>query len=112
MRAHKIATKEADDQYKRAAFVDNKFRSTVNKSRFSTAQITQALRMQMALELCYSCEKVYEPSFGKTLVSIKVANPRSVTNKAQLKLLEDGWEQAGVVKKVSPQGILYSFKRK
>ena len=111
MQARQISTKEADDQYKRAAFIDNHMRSVVNKTLYSDAQVTQAIRLQVALEMLYTCEKVYKPTFGKTRVSVKVSKPRAVANKAQLKLCEETWEKAGYTKKVSPQGILYSFKK-
>ena len=106
MRAHVINTEESKN--KRWAAQDRRMRNLANATHYSYEQRTRAERMRMALTLCYA-GIVYEPSYGTTGVSIKVTG--FVTNRRNLRELEADWAAAGVIKKESPQGTLYRFKK-
>jgi hypothetical protein len=87
---------------------DARMRNLVNKSHYSQQTHIRAERMVMALGLCYNARGIHE-AFGKQGVSIKVDKPTSIKDRKNLRLLEQDWEQQGVIKKVSPQGIIYRF---
>ena len=106
MHTRLINTEEAPN--KRYAALDRRMRNIVNSSHYTLAERTRAQRMQLALELCYA-GVVYEPSYGTTGVSIKVVG--FVSRKRDLAALESEWAAAGVIKKVSPQGTIYRFKK-
>ena len=104
MKTHTLHTVEADPQHKQAAFINAKFTNAVNKHNFTNAEIARAYKMQHALEMVY--DKVYEPNFRKTKISIKCIG---VKDRKPLRLLEAQWAQMGVTKAMSAQGFLYSF---
>ena len=87
---------------------DARMRNIANKSHYTTAVHIRAERMRLALDLCYRAEGIHE-AFGKRGVSIKVDRPRFVRDRTSLALLEAGWAELGVVKKTSPQGVIYRF---
>jgi len=87
---------------------DARMRNLANKSHYSEKTHIRVERMIMALGLCYNARGIHE-AFGKNGISIKVDRPTSVRDRANLKLLEADWAQLGVIKKTSPQGIIYRF---
>jgi len=87
---------------------DARMRNLANKSHYSERTHIRVERMLMALSLCYHARGIHE-AFGKTGISVKVDRPTSVRDRANLKLLEAEWAQLGVIKKTSPQGIIYRF---
>lgn len=106
MKAHTINTEEATNKWWAAK--DRSMRNIANASHYTEAQRIRAERMRMALTVCYA-GIVYEPSYGKQGVSIKVVG--FVADKKNLRALESDWSQAGVVKKESAQGIIYRFEK-
>ncbi len=86
------------------AIQDRRMKNTVNRSHYSDAQQVRVQRMQYALELVYA-GVVYEPSYGKRGISVKVTG--WVKNKQDLALLEADWAKQGIEKRVSAQGITY-----
>ena len=87
---------------------DARMRNLANKSHYSEKTHVRTERMIMALSLLYHARGIHE-AYGKTGISIKVDRPSLIRDKQNLKLLEQDWEAAGVVKKVSAQGIIYRF---
>ena len=87
---------------------DARMRNIANKSHYPESVHIRVERMRLALDMCYRAEGIHE-AFGKRGVSIKVDRPTSIKDRVNLRLLEQDWEQAGVSKKVSPQGIIYRF---
>ena len=59
----------------------------------------------MALQCVYSYENI-TIDYCKKHVRVKVHNP-SVKNKKMLRELEEQWNIEGIVKVVTPQGIIY-----
>lgn len=110
MKAHAIKTQAAATQdEKLGAFLNAKFTNTVNKQNYSDTQIAKVSGMMFALELVYNADAIRE-NYRKTKATVKVCAPYTVRDKKQLKLLEEQWEQQGITKAVSAQGIIYSIK--
>lgn len=101
---------DADDK-KHAAFLRARMQNQVLKSQFTAAQILVSNRIAASLEECYPGCTVYT-NFRKTQISIKVANFRFKDVKAEmLQYLEEGWEEYGVTKKSTPQGVIYCLPK-
>ena len=83
---------------------DARMRNYANKSHWDSKVHLQVDRMMVALRMVYA-GKVYE-AYNKKRVSIKIDKP-VVQDKQWLRLLEQEWEQRGVTKTITPQGILY-----
>jgi hypothetical protein len=103
MKACNIDTQEAPNKWWAAQ--DARMRNIVNMSRYSDAEKVRAERMKLALELAYFAKSVYI-AFGKKGISVKV-DGAEVRDRKNLKLLEAEWTTAGIVKKISPQGVIY-----
>lgn len=106
MKACTIDTQEAPNKWWAAQ--DARMRNIVNMSQYSESDKIRAERMKLALELVYSAKSVYI-AFGKKGISLKV-DGADVRDRKNLKLLEADWTTAGVVKKISPQGVIYRIK--
>ena len=87
---------------------DARMRNLANKSHYAEAVHIRVERMVLALGLCYAARGIHE-AFGKRGVSVKVDRPTFVRDRNNLALLEADWAEQGVVKKVSPQGVIYRF---
>lgn len=87
---------------------DARMRNIANKSHYPESVHIRAERMVLALGLCYRAQGIHE-AFGKRGVSVKVDRPSFVKDRRNLALLEADWALLGVVKKVSPQGVIYRF---
>ena len=85
---------------------DARMRNLANKSHYTDKTHVRTERMIMALSILYNARGIHE-AYGKTGVSIKVDRPTSVRDPRNLRLLEADWANTGVIKKVSPQGIIY-----
>ena len=101
-----LDTKEAPTKWWAAQ--DARMRNIANKSHYAESVHIRVERMILALGLCYRAEGIHE-AFGKRGVSVKVDRPRFVRDRDSLALLEQDWARAGVVKKVSAQGVIYRF---
>ena len=108
MKANNLNVKDADDN-RAAAFLNARFLNSVNKSLYSAAQVAQALRMRDALEAVYRTALVVI-NYRKTKVAVKVFSPFVVADRKGLRYLEQGYEQQGITKSVTPQGVIYSIK--
>lgn len=110
MKAHAIKTQAtATQDEKVGAYLNAKFTNEVNKQNFTTAEVAKVYSMKFALELVYNSEAIRE-NYRKTKATVKVCAPYTVKDKKGLKALEDAWEQQGITKVVSAQGIIYSVK--
>lgn len=84
---------------------DARQKSLANKTRFSDKQLAKADRVSLALELVYYCERV-TVDYCKKWVRIKV-HKAQIKDKKSLSLLETDWENQGIVKVLTDQGIIY-----
>jgi hypothetical protein len=100
-----LNTQEASN--KAWAFRDAARRNDENASRHTQKNKIRAERMMYALELLYSCKDIYI-SYGKKSISVKL-NAAHVRDKKNLVAIENEWDTSGVVKKVTPQGVIYNF---
>ena len=87
---------------------DARMRNIANKSHYAESVHIRVERMVLALGLCYSAQGIHE-AFGKRGVSVKVDRPTFIKDRRNLALLEADWAVAGVVKRVSAQGVIYRF---
>jgi hypothetical protein len=86
---------------------DRKMRNAVNSTLYTDAQKTRAIAMKYALEEVYYCKEVHV-NYNKTYISIKVDDGR-VRDRLQLGRLEEQWQERGVTKLVTAQGISYKL---
>ena len=107
MKALELNTQESPNKW--WAALDARQRNLNNASRYTEQQKIAAERMRWALELVYSAKNIYI-TYGARGISIKVDKP-VVRDRKELRLLEAGWELAGIVKKVSAQGIIYRYNK-
>jgi hypothetical protein len=108
MRATELDTKNAGF-YAFAAMRDARMRAIANWSHYTDKQKVQAERIKLGLELVYSTTKIYiDPR--KNFITIKVENAR-VRDKANLAMLEEDYEKAGITKIITPQGISYRIPK-
>jgi allophanate hydrolase subunit 1 len=102
---------ESEKEYKSAgqwawfAERDARMRSAVNSTTFSDAQKLKAERVKLALEMVYSAEKVYI-EYRKKFISVKV-HKANVRDRKGLLLLEMCYENEGLQKVKTPQGVTY-----
>lgn len=101
-----LDTREAPTKWWAAA--DARMRNIANKSHYAESTHIRVERMVLALGLCYAAKGIHE-AFGRRGVSVKVDRPSFVRDRKNLQLLEADWAELGVVKKTSPQGIIYRF---
>lgn len=103
MKAQTIRTEEAPNKWWAAR--DARMRNYANSTRYTDHQKTAAERMKIVLEMVYTAKGVYI-AYGKKGISLKV-DGAVVRDRKELSFLEEGWSTAGIVKKVSPQGVIY-----
>lgn len=87
---------------------DAKMRSAVNATTFTDSQKIRAERVKLALELVYSY-KAITIDYTKKHIRVKVHNA-VVKDRKNLRELETNWEQQGIVKVLTGQGIIYRVK--
>jgi len=83
---------------------DARMRNIANKSHWAPSVQLQVERMKMVLGLLYM-GRVYE-AYGKRQVSIKIDGAR-VRDPRELAAMEAEWSSKGIVKTLTPQGLLY-----
>ena len=89
------------------ALQDRRKRNLANITHFTQQQQTQAIRMQLALQECYNGEVFV--NWGKTSFSVKATG--LVRDKKSLKVLEASWDQQGITREDSKQGITYRIRK-
>ena len=87
---------------------DAKMRSAVNATTFTDSQKIRAERVKLALELVYSY-KAITIDYTKKHIRVKVHNA-IVKDRKNLRELETDWEQSGIVKVLTGQGVIYRVK--
>ncbi len=105
MKAQNLNTEEAPVKWWAAQ--DAHMRSLANATHYSAEDKLRAERMKYVLEVAYNADDIYI-AYGKKGISIKV-NKAQVKNVEVLSEMEKFWEEEGVTKKVSPQGVIYRF---
>ena len=108
MQAKELDTKSAG-YYAYAAVRDALMRNFAMSSKYNEAQKVQAERMKLGLEMVYSAKGFYI-NYRAKFIAIKIENPQ-VRDRKNLKLLEKDYEKAGILKEVTPQGIIYRIKK-
>ena len=106
MLERQLNTEEAPTKWWAAQ--DARMRNIANKSHYTESTQIRVERMVLALGLCYAARGIHE-AFGKRGVSVKVDRPTFIRDRRNLALLEADWANLGVVKKTSPQGVIYRF---
>ncbi|CAB4129835.1 hypothetical protein UFOVP116_137 [uncultured Caudovirales phage] len=83
---------------------DARMRSIANKSKWDTKTQLKVEAMKAVLGYIYS-GKIYE-SYNVKSVSVKI-DQAIVKDKKLLRQAESNWDSEGIVKTVTPQGVLY-----
>lgn len=91
-----------------AASVDAVKRSSTEKLAYSDLQRLQAERMKIGLEMVYAND-VYI-NYRKKFISVKIDQP-AVKDLKNLRALEKQYEEAGIEKLISPQGVIYRIPK-
>ena len=107
MKAQDLNTQEAPNKWWAAR--DAAQRSYAASTHYAEAQKLQAERMKLALELVYAAKQIFV-TFRQKFVVIKV-DAAVIRDRKTLRLLEADWEQVGVTKLVSPQGVTYRLPK-
>ena len=105
MQTIQLKTEEAANKI--FAAMDARMKNEANRSIHTSENKTRAERIKYILEAAYSSEQSFI-AYGKKGISVKLRNP-AVSNPALLAKAEDMLGNEGVIKKVSPQGIIYHF---
>lgn len=108
MRTVSLNTEEASNKWWAAR--DARMRNYANSTHYTESQKIVAERMKLALEIVYAAKSIYI-AYGKTGISLKVDGAR-VRDRRELAFLEEDWETAGFVKRVTPQGVIYRLNVK
>ena len=90
------------------ALWDARARSNNNASHYTNAQKTEATRVQLGLDLCYSERPTYV-TYRKKFIAIKVTG--TVRDKAKLLMLEEEFAVRGYKKIKTPQGTIYRIPK-
>jgi hypothetical protein len=92
------------------AVQDARMQNLAYQSTYSQAQQIAADRMAMVMPMLYNAKGIHI-NYRKKFIAIKLEEP-VVKNRRDLKLIESDYEKAGIIKKVSEQGIVYRIPRK
>ena len=90
---------------------DARMRNFAMSTKYTDAQKVQAERMRLGLGMVYSTAKEIHINFRKRFIAIKIEQP-TVRDRKNLALLEADYTRAGIVKKVTAQGIIYEIPNK
>jgi hypothetical protein len=88
---------------------DARMNSIVNSSLYTDKQKLKAERAKLALEMCYYAKEVHI-EYRKTFISVKVDGAQ-VKDKKGLALLEMCYENEGLEKVKTKQGVTYRIYR-
>lgn len=105
MKVRTTEVKEARSKF--FAVRDRAMRNAINATLHTTAAKNRAERMKLALELVYYNKGVYV-NYNKKSISVKV-DAAIVRNNKDLAYLEEEWQDLGVQKLVTEQGISYTL---
>ena len=92
-----------------AAARDARMKATAMWSHYTQAERVRAERMKLGLELCYSARAFYINPREK-FITIKIENP-TVRDRRGLAMLEKQYEQEGIQKVKSDQGVMYRISK-
>lgn len=109
MQERELETRSAG-YYAYAAARDARMRAAAMWTHYTEAERVRAERMKLALELCYSAKRFFINPRSK-FITIKIEHPR-VVDRYNLELLESDYEQQGITKVVTAQGITYRIPKK
>lgn len=90
------------------AVLDAQRRSNNNASYYTEAQKTEAARVKLGLELCYTQRPIYI-TYRAKFIAVKVTG--TVRDKAMLLALEDEFAVRGYTKIKTPQGTIYRIPK-
>jgi hypothetical protein len=107
MKTNEIETKESTNKF--FASQDAKLRSYAASTHYLDSERTAAERVKLGLELCYYAKNVFI-TYRKKFITVKIEDAR-VRNKEALADLEQDYEQRGITKIVSAQGIIYRIPK-
>ena len=95
--------------YAYAAARDAAQRSYIASTHYSDKQKVAAERMKLALELVYFA-RAFHLNYRDRFIAIKLDRP-TVRDRRNLAVMEADWAAAGIVKRVSAQGIIYRIPK-
>lgn len=104
MQAKALDTEESKN--KRAAALDVAARNAKFNGNFSTRDKATAEAMKQALYTMYNTTGVYI-NYRQKFVAVKVSAPATVNDRALLTQKEAEWEEVGITKAKTAQGIIY-----
>jgi hypothetical protein len=108
MKAETLDTQRAPNAW--YAIKDARMQNIAYQSTYSQAQQVAADRMAMVMPMLYNTKGVHI-NYRKKFIAIKLEEP-VIKDRKGLKLLEADYVKAGIIKKISEQGIVYRIPRK
>ncbi len=100
---------KAAGRFAYAAVLDARMRNEAGKSHFTEREIIRAERMKQGLGLVYGCKDIHI-NYRQKFIAVKVDAAR-INDRKTLALLESDYEQEGVTKFVTAQGITYRIPK-
>jgi hypothetical protein len=107
MHTYTIDTKAAPTKW--WAKADAEARNAVNIALWNEWKQLRAEMIKTQLMLVYRARGFYV-SYGKKGISVKVDHVSSIRDRQYLRALEREWKDAGLIRKLSDQGVIYRFK--
>ena len=88
---------------------DAAIKSYAESTRYSAAERLAAERMKLGLEIVYASKAIHVNYRGK-FIAIKIEMPQ-VRDRKMLAVLEKDYSLMGIVKRLSPQGLIYRIPK-
>jgi hypothetical protein len=92
-----------------AAMRDARMRNEAGKSKFTLKEQVRAERMKQGLGLVYHCKEIHI-NYRQKFIAVKI-DAAHISDRHNLALLESDYEEEGVVKLVTDQGVTYRIPK-
>lgn len=106
MKSRSLDTVEADQKW--VAVVDAKRRSYAHQTSYTDSQQALAERTKLGLEMVYA--NTIFLNYRKKFIALKIDKPQ-IKDKVNLRKLEKQYEDTGIEKVITAQGIIYRIKK-
>lgn len=92
-----------------AAVLDARRRNIIMADGYSLMERNRADRIHMVLDAVYAHEGIYV-NYRQKFIAIKLSNPQ-VVDEINLTRFEQDWQDQGIIRKITAQGIIYTIPR-
>lgn len=92
-----------------AAVLDARRRNIIMADGYSLMERNRADRIHMVLDTLYAHDGIYV-NYRQKFIAIKLSNPQ-VVDEINLTRFEQDWQDQGIIRKITAQGIIYTIPR-